>query len=185
MGTFRLLVHAAYLVGRVIQLVSDHHTGQQSIARRQKQLYCTIDALANVLEVERQITIVSVSVARSTLNSAVFVLYSFGEPGNDEFGDIYDPNHPISKSAHACVKLTNIYISGDLTSAQSVSPFLLSWGFHVFRYFYNRYNIDGHQESFELLEIMRKGLEALGNKWKLAEVYGVLLNGSQEETINK
>ena len=68
MGTFRLLVHAAYLVGRVIQLISDHRAGHQSVAIRRRQLYRTISALANVLEVEQQTTIVSVSVARSTLN---------------------------------------------------------------------------------------------------------------------
>lgn len=96
------------------------------------------------------------------------MLYSFDEPGADDLGGIYDPEHPISKSAHDCLCLTRIYISGDLTSAQRASPFLLSWGFRTFRYFYDRYNLDGHQESLEALEVLKRGLEALGNKWKLA-----------------
>lgn len=68
MGTFRLLVHAAYLVGRVIQLISDYHIVRQSVATRRPQLYRTISALVNLLEVEQQTKIVPVSVARSTLN---------------------------------------------------------------------------------------------------------------------
>jgi hypothetical protein len=68
MGTFRLLVHAAYLVGRVLQLVSDHKFGDQSIRGRRTQLYRTISALATLLEVELQTSLVAVSVARSTIN---------------------------------------------------------------------------------------------------------------------
>ena len=98
----------------------------------------------------------------------MFVLYSFDEPGGDEFGGIYDPTHPISKSANTCLGLTRIYISGDLTSAQRASPFLLSWGFRTLMYFHDRYNLDGHFESLEALKVIRRGLEALGNKWKLA-----------------
>ena len=68
MGTFRLLVHAAVLVGRVIQFLSDHRADHKAMPGRRTQLYRTISALANVLEVELQTTLVSVSVARSTLN---------------------------------------------------------------------------------------------------------------------
>lgn len=68
MGTFRLLVHAAYLAGRVVQLISDHKNGDQSVSMRRTQLYRTISALATLQEVESQISIVSVSVARSTIN---------------------------------------------------------------------------------------------------------------------
>lgn len=68
MGTFRLLVHAAYLIGRVVQLISDKHTRQEFLSERASQLYRTIRALTNVLEVEVQSTIVSVSVSRSILN---------------------------------------------------------------------------------------------------------------------
>lgn len=68
MGTFRLLVHATYLVGRVLQLFSDHKSGDQSIRTRRIQLYRTISALAIVLEVELQTSLVSVSVARSIIN---------------------------------------------------------------------------------------------------------------------
>lgn len=68
MGTFRLLVHAAYLVGRVLQLVSDHKSGDQLTGARRAQLYRTICALATLLEVELQTSLVSVNVARSVIN---------------------------------------------------------------------------------------------------------------------
>jgi len=71
MGTFRLLVHAGYLIGRVIQLISDKHSPQQFLSERVSQLYRTIRALMNVLEVEIRSSIVSVSVARSILNRQV------------------------------------------------------------------------------------------------------------------
>ncbi|KAJ5238517.1 fungal-specific transcription factor domain-containing protein [Penicillium chermesinum] len=179
MGTFRLLVHAAFLVGRVVQLLSDRHAGHEVLPSRRTQLYRTIKALANVLEVELQTTLVSVSVARSTLNSAIFMLYSYDDPRDAEYRNVYDLAHPMSISAHTCRDLTEIYLSGDLTSAQRASPFLLAWGFRVLKYFYDRYQLDGHHESLEALNIMRKGMEALGNKWKLAEVYAVLLNVEQ------
>lgn len=68
MGTFRLLVHAGYLTGQVIQLKCDKGLERQSIHNSGSQLYRTICAFMNVLEVEVQSTITSVGVARSILN---------------------------------------------------------------------------------------------------------------------
>lgn len=118
-----------------------------------------------------------------------------------DYGDIHDLAHPMSISAHNCLRLTEIYLSGDLASAQRASPFLMSWAFHVFMYFYDRYQLDGHRESLQSLNVMRKGVEALGDKWKLAgtwysscylrsdlteetEVFAVLMNGNQVSSAN-
>jgi hypothetical protein len=68
MGTFRLLAHAGYLLGRVIHLISSYFAERESGSTRRTQLYRTITALMTVLEVEAQTSIVSVRVARSILN---------------------------------------------------------------------------------------------------------------------
>lgn len=100
--------------------------------------------------------------------SAIFILYSYDDPNDPDYKHIHDLSHPMSISAHTCLELTKIYLSGDLTSAQRASPFLLTWGFRCLKYFYDRYQVDGHRESLESLNVLRRGLEALGDKWKLA-----------------
>lgn len=44
----------------------------------------------------------------------------------------------------------------------------MCWGHPAFKYFYDRYNLDGHQQSLEALNDMRCAMESLGKKWKLA-----------------
>lgn len=185
MGTFRLLVHAAFLVGRVFQFLAERREGLDAMPSRRTQLYRTIIALTNVLEIELQTTLVAISVARCTLHayvppkkaqspsranfgSAIFILYSYDDPNDPDYKHIHDLSHPMSISAHTCLELTKIYLSGDLTSAQRASPFLLTWGFRCLKYFYDRYQLDGHHDSLESLNVLRRGLEALGDKWKLA-----------------
>ncbi|KAL5085822.1 hypothetical protein Trisim1_009892 [Trichoderma cf. simile WF8] len=77
MGNLRLLAHASYLLGRVLQHVSGEMLPEKD---KTEQLHRTICALVNVLEVENQFGIVSVGVPRSLLNSAIFVLYSSTGP---------------------------------------------------------------------------------------------------------
>lgn len=103
-------------------------------------------------------------------SSALFLLYSFDEPGGAEPDSIYDPDHPLSKSAHTCLGLSRIYNNsgGQLSGTQRASPFLLCWGHRSFKYFYDRYNLDGHRQSLEALDDMRRAMDSLGKKWKLA-----------------
>lgn len=68
MGTFRLLVHAGYLLDRVIHLVSDQDIKGETFTARREQLYRTMTALMSVLEVEEECSIASVRVARNVLN---------------------------------------------------------------------------------------------------------------------
>lgn len=68
MGTFRLLVHAGYLLDRVIHLVSDQDIKGQTFTPRREQLYRTMTALMSVLEVEEKCSTASVRVARNVLN---------------------------------------------------------------------------------------------------------------------
>lgn len=65
MGNLRLLAHASYLLGRVLQHVSGEMLPEKD---KTEQLHRTICALVNVLEVENQFGIVSVGVPRSLLN---------------------------------------------------------------------------------------------------------------------
>ena len=102
------------------------------------------------------------------------MLYSFDIPDNNGLGTIYDPHHPLSESAHTCLHLTRLYVSGQSASSLRASPFLLSWAYPTFKHFYDRYNLDGHPESLKALEIMRQGWESLGKKWKLAGAWPLL-----------
>lgn len=68
MGTFRLLVHAGYLLDRVIHLVSDQDIKGETFTARREQLYRTMTALMSLLEVEEECSIASVRVARNVLN---------------------------------------------------------------------------------------------------------------------
>jgi hypothetical protein len=65
MGHFRLLVHASYLLSQVLHYKSND-AGRDP--ERDNQLYCTIRALMNVLEVEGQLNVMSMTVPRSILN---------------------------------------------------------------------------------------------------------------------
>lgn len=65
MGNLRLLAHASYLLGRVLQHVSGEMLPEKD---KTEQLHRTICALVNVLEVENQFGIVSVGVPRNFLN---------------------------------------------------------------------------------------------------------------------
>lgn len=68
MSSFRHVVHAAYLIGRVLQHASDYHLPAQVYSERGKQLNRTICALMTALEVETQSAMFLVTVPRAILN---------------------------------------------------------------------------------------------------------------------
>lgn len=68
MSSFRHVVHAAYLIGRVLQHASDHHLPAKVYSERGKQLNRTICALMAALEVETRSAIFPVTVPRAILN---------------------------------------------------------------------------------------------------------------------
>lgn len=68
MSSFRHVVHAAYLIGCVLQHASDHHLPAQDYSERGKQLTRTIWALMTALEVETKSAYFPVTVPRTVLN---------------------------------------------------------------------------------------------------------------------
>ncbi|KAH8689579.1 fungal-specific transcription factor domain-containing protein [Talaromyces proteolyticus] len=178
MSSFRLLVHAAYLIGRVLQHASDDHLPLQAYNEKGAQIYRTICALMTVLDNETRSAIIPVSVPRGVLNSAVFLLYSISACGGDQSNVEYF--EPARKSSAAIfLSRARLFFEGNLRDIFKPSPFLTHWGFHVYQYFYAIYRQEGHSESLQVLKDLEKAFEILGKRWKLTEVYVTLLNDMQ------
>ncbi|KAI0965285.1 hypothetical protein F4678DRAFT_453025 [Xylaria arbuscula] len=177
MGNFRLLVHASYLLGRVLQYVSDDSSREPSDAL---QIYNTICALLKVLEVEDQHGIMSVGVPRSILNSAIFTLCPYTDDTRSGFQAEQSPRH---LSASDFLKRARDFFDGNLGTVEKSSPFLLHWGFQAFQYYYAAYQQDGRPESEEAVKDLEKTFLTLEGRWKLAGIYTALLNASQEEVF--
>ncbi|KAL7953619.1 hypothetical protein V8C34DRAFT_317997 [Trichoderma compactum] len=131
MENMRLLAHASYLLGRVLQYVSGEALPEKD---KTEQLYRTICALINVLEVENQFGIVSVGVPRSI---AIFVLYS--STGPLKLGLSSPLQDPRYSTASNFLNRARIYFKRELGSLEAAAPFLLHWGFQTFRLYHQIY----------------------------------------------
>lgn len=193
MGNLRLLAHASYLLGRVLQYVSGKMLPEKD---KTEQLHRTICALINVLEVENQFGIVSVGVPRSILNrlsysgslslslcysysccSAVFILYSSTGPLQLGFlSSLQDPRYPAASNFLDRVKT---YFKGELGSLEAAAPFLLHWGFQSFRIYYQIYQQRKTTDDIKPLKELGETFHELGKRWKVAGVYASILNMDQ------
>ncbi|KAL7914269.1 hypothetical protein GGI35DRAFT_238511 [Trichoderma velutinum] len=171
MGNLRLLAHASYLLGRVLQYVSGEILPEKD---KKEQLYRTICALINVLEVENQFGIVSVGVPRSILNSAIFVLYSSDGPLKPSLSSpLKDPRY---LAASNFLDRARIYFKGELGSLGAAAPFLLHWGFQSFRLFHQIYQQGKNIDDIKPLKELGETFHELDKRWKVAGVYASILN---------
>lgn len=140
----------------------------------------------NVLEVELQMSLVSVNVARSILNryilqswktqlnanlnesSAMYVLFSVDEENDPKFGPVLDHTHPLGISAETCLERATVFVEGGPGNVHTVHPFLINWGFHGYRYFYSRYRQNGRQDTVAALNVLSQAMEILGERWNLS-----------------
>ncbi|KAL7935652.1 hypothetical protein V8C35DRAFT_297877 [Trichoderma chlorosporum] len=172
MGNLRLLSHASYLLGRVLQYVSGQTLPEKD---RTEQLHKTICALINVLEVENQLGIMTVGVPRSILNSAIFVLYSSAAPIQLDLSSslIQDPRY---LSALNIVERAKVYFNGGLGSLAVAAPFLLNWGFQAFRVYHQIYSQEKNVDNARPLKELGEMFHELDKRWKVAGVYASILN---------
>lgn len=130
--------------------------------------------------------------------SALFVLFSKYSKQDPQLALAQDLGDPLEISAETCLYRARVFLGGNLRTINAASPFLVNWGLQAFRYYYFRYHKDGHSESFQALQDLRRSLEIFDERWKLASkklspkseinilifitgTYMVLMNKSQTE----
>lgn len=100
--------------------------------------------------------------------SALFVLFSKYNKEDPQLALAQDLGDPLDISAETCLYRARIFLGGNLGTINAASPFLVNWGLQAFRYYYLRYHKDGHSESFQALQDLRRALEVFDERWKLA-----------------
>lgn len=96
------------------------------------------------------------------------MLFSVFDEENIQPGMFQGPAHPLAMSSETYLDRARAFLSGDHESINTVSPFLMNWGFQVFRYYYTKYSQDGHSENLEAVKDLQRTMEVLEGRWKAA-----------------